>query len=218
MAKNAFSYLNRHDVLWVDTLIHKHGMFNFWVDHIPPKCSWFFRRLCRIAFIIKPYMWINSFILRTSSFLLDPWYFEISIDLKPTFLNVGIDFNSIDYYDLLVENHLNMQALTNIFGEHLFMSALNLSIIDTHGGNHWVWHPNNKGHKLSTKVYTHFNQKNACFSNHWVGLNLIWKMRVTPRTKHFIWLMLHRKISTYDYLHYLGFGSEYSLCSLQFRL
>lgn len=43
MAKNVFSYLIGHKVIWVDIMYHKYGEINFCVDSIPLECSWVFR-------------------------------------------------------------------------------------------------------------------------------------------------------------------------------
>lgn len=45
----------------------------------------------------------------------------------------------------------------------------------------------------------------------WTGWHKLWKLHVVPRVKHFIWLLLHGKISTTDYLNSINLGPR-SLC------
>lgn len=45
----------------------------------------------------------------------------------------------------------------------------------------------------------------------WAGWHKLWKLHVAPRVKHFIWLMLHGRISTTDYLSNINLGPR-SLC------
>lgn len=63
MANNVFSYLNNHNVFWVNLLWIKYGLLNFWMDDPPMNCSWFFRWLCQATKIWDPSFGLNLLIL-----------------------------------------------------------------------------------------------------------------------------------------------------------
>lgn len=42
---------------------------------------------------------------------------------------------------------------------------------------------------------------------------MIWQLKVAPRTEHFIWLMIHGKIKTKDFLYQMNVGTN-RLCGL----
>lgn len=60
---------------------------------------------------------MNSVNPNNTSFMHDLWYFEFSIAFKPTYLNMNIDFYSINLVDLIIDIHWNLHELQCIFGE-----------------------------------------------------------------------------------------------------
>lgn len=91
MAKNVIRMVNNSNVWWVSIMNKKYGNFNIWADIVPASCSWFYRGLYRNAKHIRPYLWINIINPAETSFLNDPWYFELPLSHKPTYLNMDID-------------------------------------------------------------------------------------------------------------------------------
>lgn len=80
------------------------------------------------------------------------------------------------------------------------------------GLNNWVWFPNTKGNHLSHKIYSYFN----CTLDPtlvWKGWKILWRLKVAPRVKNFIWLIFHDKVKTKEYLYHLTMGSN-RLCIL----
>lgn len=62
----------------------------------------------------------------------------------------------------------------------------------------------------------HFNKSAGCLVP-WDGWGNIWRLYIAPRPKHFLWLLLHNDIKTYDYLYSLNLGpltlcKFYNLC------
>ncbi|XP_039136968.1 uncharacterized protein LOC120274488 [Dioscorea cayenensis subsp. rotundata] len=216
MAKNVFTYLNADNVFWVEIARHKYGRINFWTDLIPPRCSWVFRSICKTASILKPNLWINTFNPIQTSFQFDPWLFDVPIAFKPTFLNVSADFSNPTMSELVVNGHWNFSLLESLFGENLSSIISNLSAIDCSGNNTWVWLPNPSKLKISAAVYHHLNL-GINHNESWAGWTKIWRLHVAPRVKHFIWLLLHGRISTTDYLHSINMSPRTLciLCSLE---
>lgn len=142
MAKNVFKYLNAENVFWVDIARQKYGCLNFWNDPIPSKCSWVFRGICLFATVLKPNLWIKTVNPLQTSFMLDPWLFDVPLAFKPTFLNVNVDFLDIRLIDIVTDGQWNSLYLCDIFGDYLGSSVSNICSIDCGGNNYWVWHPN----------------------------------------------------------------------------
>ncbi|XP_039145745.1 uncharacterized protein LOC120282984 [Dioscorea cayenensis subsp. rotundata] len=210
MAKNVISYLNHHDAIWVDILYRKYGNFNFWTDSTPANCSWFFRGLCHNANIIKPHLWLYHFNPAHIDLMLDPWYFEIPLAFKPTFLNMDFDLHLLSLSDLLLNDVWNYTVLHNIFGAFLNLDYLNINKCSINFAKHWVWFPKANNIKTTSMVYSHFNNS-AGTMNPWDGWRNLWRLKIAPRPKYFMWLLLHNGIKTYDYLYRLNLGPQ-TLC------
>ncbi|XP_039136660.1 uncharacterized protein LOC120273975 [Dioscorea cayenensis subsp. rotundata] len=108
--------------------------------------------------------------------------------------------------------------MSSIFGEFLNFDYLHFNRVCNGANNKWVWFPKSKNHKLTSMVYTHFNNS---VGNHdtWNGWGNLWRLFVAPRPKHFIWLLLHNGIKTYEYLYRLNLGAQTfcKFCNLDFE-
>ncbi|XP_039130894.1 uncharacterized protein LOC120267295 [Dioscorea cayenensis subsp. rotundata] len=215
MAKHFFNYLNNGDAIWVDILRSKYGDFNFWKSKAPTKCSWFFRYLTRIAGRLKPNCRINSVNPARTSFLWDPWCFDIPIALKPTFINMDVDVDLLTVSDVILGDRWNETHLHHVFGHYFDAQALSSSSINPNTCNHWVWNPNTKHHKIAATVYNHLNH-NLNQSEFWYGWQLLWKLNISPRAKHFLWMLFHGRLSTSNFLSQLRLGPDNpcALCGL----
>lgn len=141
MAKHVFKYLNRDNVIWVDILRLKYGYINFWKDTAPHKCSWFFRSLYYTAFQIKPFCKLNSINPDNTSFLWDPWCFDIPITYKPTYINMEEDLLHANIFDLLHVDRWSDTHLNHLFGPSFNKHDLCIGSIDNTSYNHWIWSP-----------------------------------------------------------------------------
>lgn len=203
------------DSIWVGILINKYEKINIWNDTIPAKCSWFFRGLCHSVSFIKKHCKMNSVNPEATSFLWDPWLFDMHVALKPPYLNMDLDIGQINLIDLITGNQWDHCCFSNIFG-NLFESVKdNLATVDLVGANHWVWLPKSSCTKISTVVY-HFLNQHKSQSDTWTGWQLIWNIPVAPRLKYFIWLCLKGRLSTNAFLHsiHLGPNNPCVLCGL----
>ncbi|XP_039129019.1 uncharacterized protein LOC120265197 [Dioscorea cayenensis subsp. rotundata] len=218
MAKNVLSYLNHHDAIWVDILINKYGIVNFWTDSIPSNCSWFFRCLCHNANLIKPLLWLYHINPNLTDIMFHPWYFEITLAFKPTYLNMNVNLDLLRISDLLIDNAWNLNLLHDMFGDFLNFDYLTCDKSSHCDGNWWVWYPKSKNHRLTSMVYTHFN---GVVDNidPWIGWRFLWRLKIAPRPKHFFWMLLHNGIKTYDYHYRLNLGPQTlcRFCNLDFE-
>ncbi|XP_039118512.1 uncharacterized protein LOC120254484 [Dioscorea cayenensis subsp. rotundata] len=203
----SLNILNNDHSIWVDILNVKYGKVNFWQGAIPAKCSWFFRGLCHSAKYIKPFCKINAVNPERTSFLWDPWIFDIPVAFKPTYINMDVDLPNVAMSDLVSDNLWDLNSLSLIFGElpNTFNSEFVSVVPDL--DNHWIWLPKPSSCKISSAVYHHLNNQSS-FSDPWVGWKHLWKIPVAPRIKHFIWLCIKGRLSTFAFLNQLNIGPD----------
>lgn len=119
MSKNVFKYLNNDSTIWVDLHNLKYERVHPWNMRIPPKCSWFFRILCKTMDLIKPYIWINSVNVNTVSFLKDSRCFDTPLYYKPSYLNMDLDLDNIHISEITDNSTWNFESLKIDFGNFL---------------------------------------------------------------------------------------------------
>lgn len=158
LAKHLFKLLNNEDVIWVNILSLEYGNINFWTDHAPGKCSWFFHYLYNAASHIKPYCRIKSFNPHSTFIFQDPWCFDIPIALKPTLLNMNVDAEQLSLMDLVQDGQWKHDNLNQVFGFDHALDSLNFVSIDCDSSNHWIWYAKIGKYNLSAAVYQHLNQ------------------------------------------------------------
>ncbi|XP_039119691.1 uncharacterized protein LOC120255989 [Dioscorea cayenensis subsp. rotundata] len=205
MAKNLFNLLNKHENIWVDIVCLKYGDFNFWTMKPPPNCSAFFRGLCYNANVLKPFLWINCLNPSVTSFLYHPWLFETPLAFKPVFLNMNIFVDDFQISELLDNDSWNLDTLNCLFGTNWNSPIISFGKICHETDNHWVWFPATCSNRLSSNIYKFLN-KNSLVDQQWCGWSNIWKLAIAPKAKSFIWLLMHGKLKTYDYLYRLNLG------------
>lgn len=83
--------------------------------------------------------------------------------------------------------------------------SLQLGPIDISSANHWIWHPSAGSNKISSAVYHHLNHISSSNAA-WQGWSSIWHLFTAPRIKHFLWLLLHGRLSTIEFLFLLNMG------------
>ncbi|XP_039129310.1 uncharacterized protein LOC120265457 isoform X2 [Dioscorea cayenensis subsp. rotundata] len=215
MAKHVFGFLNKKDGIWVDVLSHKYDKLDFWRNTAPVNCSWFYRSLHKAAPQIKPFCRINLINPALTSFCWDPWCFDIPIALKPTFINMNVDVNLLSISDVVNGDRWCDTSLLYVFGPNFNLQELSSTSIDLNSGNHWIWNPPTKLHKISSTIYQQLNLSTPP-EEVWPGWQLIWKLNIAPRTKHFMWTLFHGLLSTTNFLYHLNLGPNdpCSLCGL----
>ncbi|XP_039125466.1 uncharacterized protein LOC120261592 [Dioscorea cayenensis subsp. rotundata] len=212
MAKNVFKYLNCDKCIWVDILLLKYGMLNFWKDSIPAGCSWFFRGLCYTAIKIIPSLRINTVNPVQTSLLCHPWCSEVPLSLCPTYINVNLNLDSLSVSDLCSNGSWDLYKLGLLFGDWLDCFIPKLGTLDTYGNNHWIWSTKSVKQSTSAIVYQHLNSS-SCWADGWLGWKRIWDLNVAPRVHHFLWLAFKGRVSTYEYLYSINMGPR-NLCAM----
>lgn len=92
---------------------------------------------------------------------MDPWCFDIPIALKPTFINMSVDFECIDIFELIHEDAWDLNSLYDLSGNNFDIASSLCSSTDNSSFNHWVWQPITSSTNISIAVYHHLN--------HWVA-------------------------------------------------
>lgn len=106
-----------------------------------------------------------------------------------------------------------MDALNLLFGYNWDSPIISYGKISYDNANHWVWSPESRGVKLSSNIYKFLN-KSPEVDQQWCGWSNICKLNVAPKTKTFIWMLMHDKIKTYKYLYCLNLGPLTHVCSV----
>lgn len=68
------------------------------------------------ASILKPHCWIKTVNPSCTSLLYDPWYGEISLAYKPTYINMNLDLNLLNCSDFCSDNKWDLHRLIDLFG------------------------------------------------------------------------------------------------------
>ncbi|XP_039118928.1 uncharacterized protein LOC120255096 [Dioscorea cayenensis subsp. rotundata] len=125
-----------------------------------------------------------------------------------------IDSN-LTIFDVIGGERWCESALHHVFGPNLNLQSLSFVSFDLVSLNHWAWSPSSKQHKISSSVYAYLNH-GVPQVDPWHGWRVIWKLYLAPRTKHFIWTLLHGRLSTSNFLSYLHLGPDIPcrLCGL----
>lgn len=167
----------------------KYGKINFWLDHASTKCSWFSVVFAISLCTTKHFCKIYSVNPISTSFLKDPWCFDIPIALKPTFHNMDADFHHINISDMICSNNYDFNCFNFIFGNQFNSSSGSLGTINFDSNNCWVWQLKSNCSKIFATVYHHLNL-NSSLSDNWIGWKILWHLHVAPHLKHFIGFVL----------------------------
>lgn len=137
-AKHVLNYLNNNSFYWVQILNLKYGPIQPWSYSIPPKRGWFFRGFCRCLKSFKPHLWLRSFNPQSTSLMNDPWYFDVPLPFKPTFLNMNLIDGNTEITVLIEESAWNPRRINDLLSDHLNSPAmasdhLSFSTIDWFG-------------------------------------------------------------------------------------
>ena len=103
-----------------------------------------------------PFLWLKSVNPIVCQLWEIPGAFEAFLNLKPTFLNMNLDFASLHVSDLISGHIWNFEALKSMMGVNLNFEALNLGTIDPNSSHSWVWFSVSQSNNLSSSVYKFF--------------------------------------------------------------
>lgn len=162
-------------------------LFQPWGFRISPKCSWFFRSLCKTLDSIKSHLRIKVVNRNFTSVLEDPWIFEMPINFKPTFVNMSFIGDNLHLNDFIQPDNWNSTHVQQFLSEHISFVSMNLGHIDSSSQNFQVWSSNNCRSIVVSEVYIYLNKSNAKGSP-WKGWKNLWRLKTTPRAKFFFFL------------------------------
>lgn len=131
--------------------------------------------------------------------------FEVPIAFKPIPINMNCNLEEICVSDFSNPLGWNIDMFHNILGTSFNLPVISNGTIGHGHDNGWVWFPKMKTNKLSATIYSHLNC-GQIDKTPWQGWGNIWKLNVTPRVKTFLWLLIQRKLKTYDFLYVLNLG------------
>lgn len=158
----------------------------------PPNAPSFSSSFAKLWILIKPLIWLNVINPNCTSVLNNPWCFEIPINFKPTFINVDLLDSNIHLADSTDDSNLNFSPNTRHLSNRIDSLIRNSSRIDPDRQKSWVILVSSKCYSIISAIYILLNDSN--FSNYsWQGWKNMWKLNTPPRSKFFIWTLLHEK-------------------------
>lgn len=147
-AKNSLKLLNRDNVFWIDIIEHKYNSIFMWHFKIPPKVSWIFRSLCKTLGANKS---------NCISVLEDPWIFNMPIRLKPTFVNMDINFDSLQLNNFILNDWWDHSFIQHFLSPLIRPAISNLSNIDFSNHNLWTWSSSSLSCSIVLEIYKSLN-------------------------------------------------------------
>lgn len=113
--------------------------------------------------------------------------------------------NLLPLQNFIDGQHVNLEAMEQLLGQEMDRNRIIKFRAEELETKHWVWLPECYASKIVQVVYNHLNQKDR-LNHNWTSWQLLWKLRVAPRVKLFLWKMLSGKLPTYAYLYSLNKG------------
>ena len=122
------------------------------------------------------------------------------------------DLNIIDFFH---GNTIELQAVQRLLGTHFDKEQFKDLKLVQNEPNFWVWHPLTSSSKIVKVVYSRLN-KSMDLEDSWIGWKTLWRLKVAPTVKLFMWKMLHGKIPSFAFLYKLNIGPSLPclLCGL----
>ncbi|XP_039113810.1 uncharacterized protein LOC120249385 [Dioscorea cayenensis subsp. rotundata] len=204
LAKHVFSIINKDDKLWVSIFLHKYRSWTIWGNAMHSNVSAFHKDIIKTVNCIKPNLHLQICNPSLTNVWDDPWILDLPLSRKPTFINMDI-IDNISINSFILNASFNISNCSELFGNNLTHVILNNTSFDNVASNEWVWRPISSKASTVAAIYEHLNSDGPS-TDAWVGWRLIWKLRVTPRTKIFIWKLAHGKLPTGDYLYNINIG------------
>ncbi|XP_039135862.1 uncharacterized protein LOC120273306 [Dioscorea cayenensis subsp. rotundata] len=205
MAKNVFDILNSVDKLWVSIFNFKYAEWKIWNPVKPKFSSWFYHSICRTANYLKPNLKMITCNPNFTDLWNDACIFDLPISQKPTYLNMTLNLENFQFRDLIDRNGFCLDSLTNIFGNEINWDDVNKRNICFDNKNFWIWNQRSFKTSIAFSVYEHLCRTSGP-DDLWTGWAFIWKLRVIPRVKTFIWKLAHGKLPTGALLYHLNIG------------
>lgn len=178
----------------------------------------FFKGLCHTTAVLKPFCWINTINPSITSLLYDSWCFEIPLALKPTYINMHLNLDSLTCSDFCLDNGWDINRLYNLFGSHACEIISRLGHIDCFTTNMWVWAPKLLLIKLLLMSIIFWITTYMILLLGLVGRKF-GLSKLCLRLNIFLWLLFNRKIATVKFLYSINLGPRrmYIFCNLDYE-
>ncbi|XP_039135720.1 uncharacterized protein LOC120273142 [Dioscorea cayenensis subsp. rotundata] len=209
MAKHAFSIANNSDKIWVSIFLHKYPHWCIWNSCSHSSDSSLHKAISKTMSVIKQNFHLATCNPNLVNVWEDPWLLDLPLNYKPTFINMNV-IDDLAVNSFISENTFNSNACSELFGGSLSRVVLNETNFDIHASNDWVWRPISSKATTVAVVYDFVNSGRTS-QLVWNGWQIIWKLKVVPRVKVFLWKLAHGKLPTGNYLFNLNIGPV-SLC------
>lgn len=136
MSKNVFLLLNAEERIWAHIFKLKYGGFHSWHSKASRIFTCFTQNLYSTASKIKSNYWIKECNPSQTDFLSDPWFFNIPIAAKPTLINMSLQLEGIFVKDCVINNSVNFEVCSLIFGDKFDWSLMNNLHINRDNSNY----------------------------------------------------------------------------------
>lgn len=182
---------------------------SIWNNNSSSNTSGFYKAISKATTLLGPNFQLSVCNPNHINVWNDPWILDLPLNRKPIYLNMHF-INNLNINSLISDGALNLHTCSSFFGGNLNRVCLNDVVFYTMVLNEWVWCPTSSNATTVAAVYNFLNSEGDVH-NYWTGWNHIWKLKVSPRVKLFIWKVAHGKLPTGAYLYNLNIGPA-SLC------
>ncbi|KAJ0986340.1 hypothetical protein J5N97_004696 [Dioscorea zingiberensis] len=210
LSKHVLELLNDGEKTWIKLMKSKYGPSKPWLTTPIRKVSWTYRGLLQTARSIKSNV-IQSNIINSNSVLQDPWLFDIPLNLMPTYFNIDYDMSNLSIENLRTNSQWNWDYVNIMFHPYMVDLIFEKQVDEDHNKVKWKWKNKTEGKSLTAAVYDEYRFKDLAIP--WNGWKKIWKLRVIPKIKLFLWKFFHGRLPTIHYLSSIGIGLT-DLCPL----
>ena len=147
---------------------------------------------------IKPNLWISVCNQYTVDFLKEPWFFDILLVYKPTFMNMDLPLDHCKIYDFLNGNSVKREEIANYLSDLMDWDGLKKIVFDASCLSQWSWSSNGCSSKIVNVINRHLKE-NVCFDfDSWDGWQYLWRLHVAPLVKVFMWRLIHGRTPTFE--------------------
>ncbi|KAJ0974964.1 hypothetical protein J5N97_016929 [Dioscorea zingiberensis] len=210
LSKHALELMNDGDKIWIKLMVSKYGRIDPWQVSTLKKVSWTFRGLMYSVRSVK-----NSItqvnVINSNHVLHDPWLFDTPLIMMPTFINMQYDMTTMLIKDLRSNYHWNWTLVCELFPPSLTAVIEEKQVHEDEDRVRWKLKKKTEGKSITAAIYEDCRYKDS--NPQWIGWKKLWKLKIIPKIKIFLWKMLHGRLPTSQYLQSLGIGTS-DLCSL----
>lgn len=208
-----YKLLNSQDIPWVHLMRAKYGNICSAMRSSSSivKRSPFWKHCCAtFGTINSKFEWQLGSGANTKV-LSDAWLFDIPIALKPTFISLlpALDDVPVNYF--LNNGGWDLHKLELYF--HPLMVNRIVDFKSSLAEDRWVWNPSPSGKAKPASVYGALISDGVIHANR-KAYHSLWKLKVNPKVKCFLWKFLHGALPTREFLfrRHMGDSNSCQIC------